>query len=356
MSPPLLKLEEISKQFGKIIALRSINLEVTSNELVVILGPTGAGKTTLLRTIAGLEQPNKGKVWIGDRDVTMLPPSKRDIALVFQNFSLYPRQTVRQNLEFPLKAPGNKLSKREINHRITWAASILNISPLLNRPSTLLSGGEMQRVAIGRAIVRQPQLFLLDEPLTNLDAKLRESLRFKLIALRRELQTPMLYVTHDQTEALSMADRIVVLSEGEILQIDTPEKIYEKPTSPKVARQLGNPPINLIDVEQVNSNWTARDGTPLMPTNLITEKKHVIGIRPENITPYGGNSPAIIRMVENLGPSTILLFEWAGSEIHLVITGEKRFKPGEKIFPKFDPSKTILWPKTPGLQTQKYEP
>ena len=346
MSAPCLTLEAVTKQFGKIRALRAVTLDVGPDELVVILGPTGAGKTTLLRTVAGLERPDSGKVWMDGQEVTSLPPSERDIALVFQNFSLYPDRTVRQNLEFPLRAPGRKLSQDEIDDRVSWAASVLKIAPLLDRPSTRLSGGEMQRVAIGRAIVRRPRLFLLDEPLTNLDAKLRETLRVELIDLRRKLQIPMLYVTHDPVEALSMADRIVVLSEGEILQIGAPEAIYQKPVSPRVARQLGYPPINLIDVQRVNGNWATRDGTPLLPAEADGENEQVLGIRPEDIAPAGGAIPATIRVVEDLGASTLLLVQWAGCEIHMVTSGGKKLRSGDEIFPKVEPSGAILWPKT----------
>ena len=226
---PFLSLRGVSKRLGQTQALRGIELEARADELLVVLGPTGAGKTTLLRTIAGLEEPDAGTVHMAGIDVTALDPAARDVALVFQNFSLYPRWSVRRNLEFPLRAPGRNLPEAEIRRRIDWAAEILKITRFLDRDSARLSGGEMQRVAIGRAIVRRPRLFLMDEPLTNLDAKLREALRVELVELRRTLGTPMVFVTHDQAEALSMADRIVVLSEGRILQTGTPREIYERP-------------------------------------------------------------------------------------------------------------------------------
>lgn len=236
MTEPFLVLKDVSKRFEKREVLRSVDLEVMSDELVVVLGPTGAGKTTLLRTIAGLEKPEIGAIGMDGQDVTHLPPASRDIALVFQNFSLYPDWTVRKNMEFPLQAPGRRLAQSEIDDRVAWAASVLRIGHLLAKTSTHLSGGEMQRVAIGRAIVRRPRMFLMDEPLTNLDAKLRESLRVELVALRRELKTPMLFVTHDQIEALSMGDRIVVLSEGRILKSGMPEEIYRFLTSCQEAK------------------------------------------------------------------------------------------------------------------------
>ena len=246
MGDPFLQIDAVSKRFGTAEALRGVSFEICPDELLVVLGPTGAGKTTLLRTIAGLEKCDSGSIRMAGEDVTDLAPAARDVALVFQNFSLYPDRSVRKNIEFPLRAPGRGMSEAQIQERVNWAAGILKISHLLDRPATRLSGGEMQRVAIGRAIVRRPRIFLMDEPLTNLDAKLREALRVELVMLRRELKTPMIFVTHDQAEAMSMADRIVVLGGGQVLQTGTPEEIYRRPVSPEVARQLGQPAINFI--------------------------------------------------------------------------------------------------------------
>ena len=218
MKNGFLRLQGVCKRFGRVEALRSVSLELGPSELLVVLGPTGAGKTTLLRTIAGLEMPEAGRVEMSGEDITHRLPAGRGVALVFQNFSLYPDWTVRRNMEFPLKAPGRRLKAAEIEERIRWAAFLLRIGDLLERRVEQLSGGEMQRVAIGRAIVRRPRLFLMDEPLTNLDAKLREALRVDLVVLQRELGIPMIYVTHDQAEAMSMGDRIAVLDGGRVLQ------------------------------------------------------------------------------------------------------------------------------------------
>ncbi|MEK7765226.1 MAG: ABC transporter ATP-binding protein, partial [bacterium] len=234
---PALEIRGLGKAFGGRHALRDVSLDVGADELVVVLGPAGAGKTTLLRSIAGLEQPEEGAIRLDGRDVSGVPPADRDVALVFQDFSLYPDWRVATTLACPRRAPGRALPGRELSERVQWAAALLHITPLLGRPSHLLSGGEQQRVAIGRALVRRPKLFLLDEPLTNLDAKLRERLRAEIAALRRDLRVPMLYVTHDQAEALSMADRLVVLGEGRILQVGSPEDVYRRPISPAVARQ-----------------------------------------------------------------------------------------------------------------------
>jgi multiple sugar transport system ATP-binding protein len=342
-----LVLRDISKSFGTTRALRSLDLEVRDDELLVVLGPTGAGKTTLLRTIAGLETPERGSIQMAGRDVTRIDPATRDVALVFQNFSLYPRWTVRRNLEFPLRAPGRDLPEAEIASRVEWAADLLKISRYLGREASRLSGGEMQRVAIGRAIVRRPRLFLMDEPLTNLDAKLRESLRVELGELRRALKTPMIFVTHDQSEALSMADRIVVLSQGQILQTGAPREIYERPVSPTVALQLGQPAINLMPVKRANGNWISPDGTPVMRVQGEHDRaaaEMTLGIRPEDIAPQGGTHDAITKVVANMGPTTTLLVTWAGTEIHIVTPRQGTFRPGDKIRPHIDPSRAILFP------------
>ena len=276
--------------------------------------------------------------------ITRLPPAERDVALVFQNFSLYPSWTVRENLTFPLRAPGRELSEAEIGKQVDWAADILKITPLLDRPSTRLSGGEMQRVAIGRAIVRRPKLFLMDEPLTNLDAKLRESLRVELIRLRRELNIPMLYVTHDQVEALSMADRIVVLSEGEVLQSGTSQLIYESPVTPQVARLLGSPGINLIEVTSRDGMWMSANGMAILPSSADQQETMTLGVRPENLSPIGGATPATIRVVENMGPSKILLVDWADHQIHIMISSTEVYSPGDTIHPKIEANRFNLWP------------
>ena len=343
MGDPFLEIDNLSKVYGETHALSDISLSLNAGELSVVLGPTGAGKTTLLRIIAGLEVPDAGRVVVEGVDMTHRTPAERDVALVFQNFSLYPNKTVRQNLEFPLRAPGRDLSKMEIANRISDTAKLLRIAPLLNRPATHLSGGEMQRVAIGRAIVRQPRLFLLDEPLTNLDAKLREVLRVELIRLQRDLGTPMIYVTHDRVEALSMADRIAVLSAGKILQIGSPEDIYQLPNSPVVARQLGYPPINLIAVHKRDGHWITAENHALAAADRDAPQRATLGIRPENILPHGGEISATIEVVENLGASTILIATWADHPIHILISGETPWRAGDVIYPSVDPNRVVVW-------------
>lgn len=340
---PFLRLRDIARSFGRIEALAGIDLDLGRDELLVVLGPTGAGKTTLLRVIAGLEAPDRGSVEMEGVDITSRSPADRDVAFVFQNFSLYPDWTVRRNMEFPLRAPGRDLEEREIDERVEWAASLLCIEALLERPSAHLSGGEMQRVAIGRAIVRRPRFFLMDEPLTNLDAKLRESLRVELAVLRRELGIPLIYVTHDQAEALSMGDRIAVLSEGRILQIGSPEEVYRKPVSPMVARQLGQPAINLLEVRNAEGWWVTGDGGKLMAADPGSPGEMLLGVRPEDIVPEGGRRPGRIRVVEDTGPNGILLVDWSGSEIHLIVDKERSFRPGDEVFPRINPERVVLW-------------
>ena len=340
-----LSISQLSVSFGKEQVLKSITFDLRPAELLVILGPTGAGKTTLLRTIAGLETPTSGSITIGDRTVTDTLPADRDVAMVFQNFSLYPDRSVRQNLAFPLRAPALDLPESEIGDRIDWAAGLLKIGHLLDRPATQLSGGEMQRVAIGRAIVRRPRVFLLDEPLTNLDAKLRESLRVELIKLQRELGTPMVFVTHDQAEALSMADRIAALSEGWITQIGTPADIYESPNSPSVARLLGYPSINLFDAITHDGNWTIDRNDQITMAAAGAPDRATLGVRPENLQPTGGPSPATIRVVEKMGPKTILLADWCGQSVHLVTDRANSHRPDETIYPHVASDHLMVWPK-----------
>ena len=337
-----LQLERLAKSFGSNRALGGVDLTVGAEELLVVLGPTGAGKTTLLRTIAGLEQADGGIVRMAGTDVSRRSPAERDVALVFQDFSLYAGWTVRRNLEFPLRAPRHELGAEEIDRRVRWAASLLGISALLERPAEQLSGGEMQRVAIGRAIVRRPRLFLLDEPLTNLDAKLRETLRTELALLQRRLRIPMVYVTHDQAEALSMADRVAVLTRGKIRQIGSPEEVYAEPVSPEVARLLGDPPINLLPVRLRDGSWEA-NGIPVMEASGHTEAEMTLGIRPEDLRPNGGSESARVLLVEESGPNLVLAVEWCGAIVHILAEGNTAALPGDQIYPRIDPMSAVLW-------------
>jgi multiple sugar transport system ATP-binding protein len=242
-----LTLKNLCKSFGDVVAVHNLSLDIRDREFFVLLGPTGAGKTTTLRCIAGLEKPESGEIWIGENLVNDWSAANRDVALVFQQYSLYPNYTVRKNLEFPLKSRLRRLPAKEIAPRVQKAAETLRIAHLLDRRTDRLSGGEMQRVAIGRAIVREPRLFLMDEPLSNVDAKLRELLRSELRGLQLKLGATLVFVTHDQVEAMTMGDRIGVLCDGELIQVGTPYEVYNSPHNTFVASFVGAPAINLFD-------------------------------------------------------------------------------------------------------------
>ena len=245
----VIEIKNLSKHFDKVKAVNGVNLEIKEGELLVILGPSGCGKTTLMRMIAGLEKPTSGNISIGGTDVTELPPRARPIAMVFQSYALYPHMTIFNNIAFPLKAHG-KITKPEIKEKVEWAASTLGIESLLERKPRQLSGGERQRVALGRALVKEPKVLLLDEPLSNLDAKLRASARDELQRFHRRLGVTTIFVTHDQIEALGMGDRIVVMSEGKVMQVGTPQEVYHNSATTFVASFLGSPGMNLVQYEE----------------------------------------------------------------------------------------------------------
>ena len=273
------ELKNLSKTYDKkILALEDINLTIEDGQFFVLLGPSGAGKTTTLRCIAGLEKIDSGSVLFDNETVTEDQPASRDVSFVFQQFSLYPHYTVYENLAFPLRSPMRKLPEDEIKTKIENISKMLKISNKLKNKATELSGGEMQRVAIGRALVRNPNIYLMDEPLSSLDAKLRESLRVELKSIQTNLNATILYVTHDQAEATTLADKIGVLKEGKIVQIGTPEEIYENPNSIYVSQRLGSPKINVLPGSLFNIN----DNIP------------TFGIRPENILLGGGKYSRVL--------------------------------------------------------------
>ena len=289
-----LKLKDVAKAYGNVKVLEHINLEIEKGELIVFVGPSGCGKSTLLRMIAGLEKITAGTLEIDGTVVNDVPPSQRGIAMVFQSYALYPHMTVRDNMAFSLKIA--KKSKEEINERVENAAKILQLDPYLDRLPKALSGGQRQRVAIGRAIVRDPKVFLFDEPLSNLDAALRSQMRIELTDLHAELGSTMIYVTHDQVEAMTMADKIVVLKDGAIEQVGTPMELYDNPATPFVAGFIGSPKMNLFEGEVA-----AREGC------------EVYGIRPEHIRLVeDGEWRGRVRLVERLGADTIVHSEMEG--------------------------------------------
>lgn len=329
-----LSLQNVTKEFGHIRALNDVSFEVKDQEFFVLLGPTGAGKTTTLRVICGLEKPEAGHVLFDGEIVDALTPAERDVAIVFQQYSLYPTFTVYENMAFPLRAPGRKFSESEIKNKIKETAEKLHITHLLNRKTAQLSGGEMQRVAIGRAIVRRPQIFLMDEPLSNLDAKLRESLRAELQHLQTIEGVTTLFVTHDQIEALTMADRIGVLNEGELIQIGTPEDIYDRPASTFVATLVGSPRINLLDaVCQDHTLKVVRmDVIIKIPQKLNLPESFELGVRPENVllNPEG-EFTGEIKLLEPLGVETVVHIKNGENEITSLVTGLVSLKIGEKV-------------------------
>jgi multiple sugar transport system ATP-binding protein len=325
---------------GGVVAVKDASLSIADEEFVVLVGPSGCGKSTTLRMIAGLEEVSSGEVEIGDRVVNDVPPKDRDIAMVFQNYALYPHMTVFKNMAFGLML--RNVPKPEIEERVGEAARILGIEELLDRKPKALSGGQRQRVAVGRAIVRDPAVFLFDEPLSNLDAKLRVQMRAEISKLHNRLQTTMVYVTHDQVEAMTMGDRIVVMLDGEIQQVATPTELYRNPTNKFVAGFIGSPPMNFCDGRLVGDNGSLRfqsatGGVELVvdPAHQIALKGHVgeaivFGIRPENLLENerqvaiaGRSLTANVEVVEPMGAETHLYLEVGGSAFVARITGDK---------------------------------
>jgi multiple sugar transport system ATP-binding protein len=327
-----IELNGISKSYGNTRALKEMSLTVENGEFFVLLGRTGAGKTTTLRVIAGLERPDAGEVLIGGRDVGGWTAAERDVALVLQQYSLYPRLTVRGNLEFPLRSRIRRLSEEEIAIRVAKAAATLQITHLLDRKVERLSGGEMQRVSIGRAIVREPSVFLMDEPLSALDAKLRESLRVELKKLHRELGATFLFVTHDQVEAMSMGDKIGVLRQGRLVQVGTPADIYERPANTFVARSVGSPPMNLIEGQLDGSD--AEFGGFRVPVEGQVGKGGAVtfGVRPENLTlAPGAPIEAKVYDIEDQGVVKILALDMGETRLHATVPAGTKVAANEVV-------------------------
>jgi multiple sugar transport system ATP-binding protein len=343
------RLVNITKKFGTTTVIPELNLEIPDKEFVVLVGPSGCGKTTTLRMIAGLEEATSGTIKVGERDVTQLRPGLRNCAMVFQNYALYPHMSVRQNISYGMKV--RKMPKAEIEQRVQAAARILGLEALLERRPKNLSGGQRQRVAIGRAIVREPEVFLFDEPLSNLDAKLRIEMRTEIKNLHQRLSATMVYVTHDQVEAMTLADRVVVMKDGHIAQMADPITLYEQPANTFVAGFIGSPSMNFLNVtieaEQEALFLRLEDQSRLrVPEDRraryapYTGQRVTLGIRPEHVAQHHAGHPARTEIktevLEPLGPHTLLLGNIGESRFVAQVDAHVRVKPGEAFPLGFD--------------------
>jgi len=343
-----IELKGITKTFGNHTALKDLNLQIADGEFFVLLGQTGAGKTTTLRLVAGLEKPTAGTVLIDGKDMADWGPAERDVALVLQQYSLYPRYTVRENLEFPLKPAIRRVSPAEIKERVDRVAKTLRIEHLLDRKTDRLSGGEMQRVSIGRAIVRKPRVFLMDEPLSALDAKLREALRTELKNLQMNLGATFLFVTHDQIEAMSMGDKIGVLNNGQLVQTGTPQEIYTNPKNTFVARAVGSPPMNLIEGKISGGEAITSEGLklPLAAQAGATTDNRLLtfGVRPEDLVLESG-APAEARVhdIENHGVEKIVTLRTGEKFIHATVPAQIDLKLDEQVRFNWNPDKVVVF-------------
>ncbi len=327
-----LDIKDVHKAYGSVQVIHGITLNIKDGEFVALVGPSGCGKSTLLRMIAGLEEVTQGEIDIGEREVTDLPPKARDIAMVFQNYALYPHMTVRDNMGFALKQ--RRTPKSEIRQRVDEAAKILGLEDLLTRKPRALSGGQRQRVAMGRAIVRNPNVFLFDEPLSNLDAKLRVQMRSEIKELHQRLGTTTVYVTHDQIEAMTLADRVVVMNGGVIEQEGPPLELYDHPKSVFVAAFIGSPPMNFFEgtVEQGNV-LRLEDGTQLqLPVSDPKGRTEItVGVRPEHFELADTGWPATVSVVEATGSETQITARLAGKMIRVLVRGRTDVQAGQDI-------------------------
>ncbi|MDD9746880.1 MULTISPECIES: ABC transporter ATP-binding protein [Marinovum] len=331
------RLDSLSKSYGKLDVIKDVSLDIKDGEFVVLIGPSGCGKSTLLRMIAGLESISSGRLDIGGAPMNDVPPRDRGISMVFQSYALYPHMNSADNMSFSLRLAGEDMDIRR--SKVARAAGILGLDPYLDRLPKQLSGGQRQRVAMGRAIVRKPEVFLFDEPLSNLDAKLRVKMRAELKELHQKLRTTTIYVTHDQVEAMTLADRIVVLRDGEIEQIGNPLELYDNPANAFVGSFLGSPTMNLLDLEVSSENTSeARfsDGDAILLASPSAPGRISVGIRPERFALRSGNTPGALRaevvVVEPTGASTELVVRKAGQNITVLSHERLTTKPGDIVW------------------------
>ncbi|MFG1360555.1 ABC transporter ATP-binding protein [Xanthobacter pseudotagetidis] len=348
-------LNKVRKAYGSVVAVHGVDLHIRDGEFVVFLGPSGCGKSTTLRMIAGLEEITSGTIEIGARDVTRLEPKDRNIAMVFQNYALYPHKTIYENLAFGLRM--RKMDKGEIDRRVKAASAMLGLDPYLERKPKQLSGGQMQRVALGRALVREPEVFLLDEPLSNLDAKLRVRMREEIARLHQEVGTSMVYVTHDQVEAMTLADRIVIMRDGHVQQVGRPLEVYDRPQNLFVAGFIGAPEMNLVEGRAEGGRFvgdglaldlppggTASDGTEL-----------VIGVRPEHM-PAGeaqGALPLEVAVIEQLGAQTLLVGRIGRARMRVLVERTDAVRPGSMVPISLKPERLHVFDGKTGMRIER---
>jgi multiple sugar transport system ATP-binding protein len=343
-------LHHVKKSYGDAAVLHGVDIDIEDGQFVVLVGPSGCGKSTLLRMIAGLETVTSGEISIGDRVVNDLDPKDRDIAMVFQNYALYPHMTVETNMGFSLEHRG--ASKAEIAERVNWAADILGLTPLLKRYPRQLSGGQRQRVAMGRAIVRNPQVFLFDEPLSNLDAKLRVVMRGEIKGLHQRLGVTTVYVTHDQVEAMTMADKIVVMNAGNVEQIGAPLDLYDRPANRFVAGFIGSPSMNFIEGKITPQGFAARGVTLPLPAGVSGDSgdSAVYGIRPEHFELAADGLPATVKLVEPMGSETQVTMMLGEQQVIGVFRERVQAAPGATITIRPDTACVHLFDATTGLR------
>jgi len=346
--PGRVEMQGIVKQHGTTTVLHGIDLAIEPGEFFVLLGPSGSGKTTTLRILAGLEAVNAGRVLMDGADVTSTEPGARDVAMVFQSYALYPHMTVEQNVGFPLKMVGTP--RGQIVEAVAGAAAKVGIGHLLQRTPGQLSGGQQQRVALARAIVRQPRLFLLDEPLSNLDAKLRLETRLELRKLQRSLGITTVYVTHDQEEAMTLADRVAVFMDGRIVQVGTPREIFDKPTTVDVAGFIGTPPMNLLPGEWEGRAVTVAGSTLAVSSPSASPRAVTLGVRPADLRIGEGGLPAVVERIEDLGDSTIVNLVVDGRLVKLKTDEIEPVREGETVFVAFAPEDAHLFDAASGAR------